>query len=184
MGRTAKSRIPGIANLYVLAGFVLGLFWLIYSVFFASAASAASTATGASVRIVPLECIIEEVNNGVTETYFLGPMECENKLNPPVNVPGNEPGGSATRELMTGNQAGQLFFGGPVANAFEEQKQTPAQQADIEFTPRFQLPKTAFGLITSLVILLIFILNIILFITGSSLRQILAQILRLLRQAI
>jgi hypothetical protein len=159
----------------VLAGYVL-----------LAPASALSVGTDARIRVVPLECIIEEVNNGISETYFLGPLECENKLNPPIVVPdGSDQTGSSQPRVPSAQGGQSPAINDFIESGFEEESQDTVSKPDIEFSFGVSLLERIFGKAgLPLILIIMFFINAVLSIFGKPLRFFLVRFFKSLRELI
>lgn len=102
-----QSCVPTAKNR--LALFLLGFFISVGVLAIGGGTSSAASHSKTQVRIVPLECVIEEIHNGITETHFLEPAECEEKLNPLSPLPPSSPEDVLLRPLTNEDRNNGAF---------------------------------------------------------------------------
>jgi hypothetical protein len=165
---------------------LLGLVFILGCLFLSSpsAVGASTFDTKVRVRVVPLECIIEEINNGVTEEYFLGPSECEDLINPPIitppdHVPADTGGGNSNdRPATTDGRENQVFlapFAGQTGES-DADKTNPATKQPLIKLGDYEFLTSTFSKVSFFLFSVIFVLFATFYLLGERIRLPLSKI--------
>jgi hypothetical protein len=127
--------------------------------------AASSVNTKVKIRVVPLECIIEQINNGITEIYFLEPLECDDIINPKP-PPGVKPLPNPKPGVLPGIlpiiQTEGIYLrpadaaAGPSQNEQGNEAENPTIKASIDLTPPItKLAIIVFSLAAAMLVLML-----------------------------